>query len=118
MIRFAGLRHAVKVGFLEAEMVRLLNLASVWSARHGRDIRVTSWNDHDHANKSLHYEDRAIDFQVLSGVVLDKKATADLANHFRGNLGLGWDVVWNVPGHYNHIHVEWDVRQREREEEG
>jgi len=114
LIRFEGHREPVRAGFLEPEMVQLINLTSVWSARHGHDVIVTSMNDHKHAKRSLHYEDKAADFQVKIGNVPNKDAMESLANFLRGNLGLGWDLIWDAPGHYNHIHVEWDIRQRPR----
>jgi hypothetical protein len=114
LIRFEGHREPVRVGFLEPEIVQLLNLTSVWSARHAHDVIVTSLNDHKHAERSLHYEDKAADFQVKVQNIPNKEAMESLANFLRGNLGLGWDLIWDAPGHYNHIHVEWDIRQRER----
>ena len=114
MIKFEGHREPVRVGFLEPQMVQLLNLTSVWSARHSLDVVVSSMNDHKHKTNSLHYEDKAADFQVKVNNVPNKEAMQSLANFLRENLGLGWDLIWDAPGHYNHIHVEWDIRQRPR----
>ena len=115
MIEFKGVREPLRVMYMEPELVKVINLASVWSARHGMHVRVTSLNDHKHKASSLHYEDKAVDFQVRHPKTdkLFKEGMADLAQFFRQNLELGWDVVWDSPGHYNHIHCEWDIRQRD-----
>jgi hypothetical protein len=115
MIVFSGLNgHPVRVGFLEDPIVRLLNLVVVWGARHGQDVHITSMNDHAHSERSLHYENRAVDLQVQGGQARNRKqAMTSLSNYLKANLELGFDVVFDSPGHYTHIHVEWDIRQRE-----
>ena len=117
MIVFKGIRQPLRIGFLEEPVVRLLNYVGVWSARHGRNVVITSLNDHEHSAKSLHYKDRAVDMQVRvpNSLDVDKAAMKDLAYYLRGNLELGWDVVHDSPGHFNHIHAEWDIRQRNME---
>ena len=115
MIVYSGLNgHPVRVGFLEDPIVRLLNLVVVWSARNGHDVHITSMNDHSHAEKSLHYKNRAVDFQVQLGQARNsKQVMKSLSDYLKANLELGFDVVFDSPGHYTHIHVEWDIRQRE-----
>ena len=115
MIEFKGIREPVRVMYMEPELVKVINLASVWSARHGIHVRITSLNDHKHSKSSLHYEDKAADFQVYDPATkkLSKDGMQSLANFFRENLGLGWDIIWDSPGHYNHVHAEWDIRQRQ-----
>jgi uncharacterized glyoxalase superfamily protein PhnB len=118
LIEFKGVREPLRIMYLEPELAQVINLASVWSARHGVLVRITSLNDHKHAKKSLHYEDKAADFQVRDPVTkkLSKEGMGGLAQFFKQNLGLGWDVVWDSPGHEWHIHCEWDIRQRQRDE--
>jgi hypothetical protein len=115
LIEFKGVREPLHVMFLEPELVKVINLASVWSARNGAHVRITSLNDHKHSKSSLHYEDKAVDFQVYDPATkkLSKEGMGGLAQFFRQNLELGWDVVWDSPGHYGHIHCEWDIRQRD-----
>jgi len=115
MIVFSGLNgHPVRVGFLEDPIVRLLNLVVVWSARHGHYVHITSINDHAHSEKSLHYKNRAVDFQVQLGQARNsKQVMKSLSDYLKSNLELGFDVVFDSPGHYTHIHVEWDIRQRD-----
>lgn len=115
MIEFKGVREPLRIMFLEPELVKVINLASVWSARNGAHVRITSLNDHKHSKSSLHYEDKAVDFQVYDPATkqLSKEGMGGLAQFFKQNLELGWDVVWDSPGHYRHIHCEWDIRQRD-----
>lgn len=111
MIRFQNLdKKPLSIGYFHPEVVRLLNLIAVWSARRGKLVRVTSMNDRSHSSKSLHYEDLAVDF-VVDG---DNRRmnTSALVGFLRKNLGEGYDIVWLKPGHMTHAHVEWDVRQR------
>ena len=117
MIVYSGLDgHPVRLGYLEPQMVTVLNLAAAWSAREGVDVHLTSGNDHAHAENSLHYENKAVDLQVQvspNGQRDAKSLMKSLVVHLRGNLALGFDIVHDSPGHYTHIHVEWDIRQRE-----
>lgn len=54
-----------------------------------------SANDHVHSRRSAHYAGLALD--------LHSSAPSALAALMRG---LGYTVFWNVPGHFNHVHVE------------
>ena len=58
-------------------------------------MRVVSANDHGHVPSSLHYLDRALDLHASD---LDS-----LAGWLRS---LGYRVLYNVPGHYAHVHAE------------
>ena len=69
--------------------------AATWAARTGNSLRVVSANDHEHVDNSLHYEDRALDFHSSD---LD-----GLAAHLRR---FKYRVLWQVPGHYAHVHAE------------
>jgi hypothetical protein len=75
--------------------VTFLHLAEIWAVRTGAVLRVVSANDHRHSRRSQHYEDAALDFQ---GTQL-----AGLAAWFSD---LGYRVLWRVPNHYYHVHVE------------
>ena len=65
--------------------------------RSGQQVVLVSANDHVHTWNSAHYDDRAVDIQ---GTGLD-----ELAAWYRG---LGLPVYWQVPGHWQHVHVEVD----------
>lgn len=88
-----GLRVPVHLTSLEA--LRILDVADIWAARTGREVRLVSANDHIHSRGSAHYLGRALDFHSS-----DPK---NLSAVFRQ---AGYRVLWNVPGHYSHVHVE------------
>ncbi len=73
----------------------MFDLADIWARRTGEEVRLVSANDHVHSRKSAHYEGRAID--------LHSSANGALARALRA---LGYAVLWNVPGHFGHVHVE------------
>ena len=73
----------------------MFDLADIWARRTGHEVRLVSANDHVHARKSMHYDGQAID--------LISNAPDDLAEAMRA---LGYRVLWKVPGHFGHVHVE------------
>jgi hypothetical protein len=58
-------------------------------------VRLVSANDHVHSRRSAHYAGLALDFQSSD--------PEGLAAAFRQ---AGYRVLWNVPGHYGHVHVQ------------
>lgn len=92
-IELRGLRVPVRI--TSSDQIRILEMAHYWAFQAGAKLRVVSANDHRHQRKSMHYAGAAIDFQ---GEQLDS-----LAKWFRN-----WDyrVLWHVPGHRRHVHVE------------
>lgn len=73
----------------------MLHVADIWATRTGEDVRLVSANDHIHARRSAHYAGQAVD--------LHSSANERLAQMLRG---LGYLVLWNVRGHFGHVHVE------------
>ena len=73
----------------------LFHVAQTWATRNAETLRVVSANDHIHAQRSLHYENRAIDFH-----------SSDLPGLARWLREYGYRVLWQVAGHYNHVHAE------------
>jgi hypothetical protein len=73
----------------------MFDLADIWARRTGHEVRLVSANDHVHARKSMHYDGEAID--------LVSNAPDELAAALRA---LGYRVLWKVPGHFGHMHVE------------
>ena len=69
--------------------------AAVWAKRTGNTVTLVSANDHIHVDESLHYEDRALDFHStdLGGLAMFLKSK-------------GYRVLYQVPGHYAHVHSE------------
>jgi hypothetical protein len=90
-----GLR--VPVNLTSREALRIFDLADIWAARTGQEVRLVSANDHVHSRGSAHYAGLALDFQSSD--------PEGLATTFRL---AGYRVLWRVPGHYGHVHVEQD----------
>ena len=91
MIR--GLR--VPVHLTSRDSLRILDLAEIWAARTGQEIRLVSANDHVHTRRSAHYLGLALDFH-----------SSDPDGLARMLRAAGYRVLWKVPGHYAHVHVE------------
>jgi hypothetical protein len=87
----------VPVNLTSRETLRMFDLADIWATRTGEEVRLVSANDHVHSRGSAHYEGLALDFQSSDPDAL--AATFRLA---------GYRVLWKVPGHYGHVHVEHD----------
>jgi hypothetical protein len=88
-----GLR--VPVHLTSRETLRIFNLADIWATRTGHDVTLVSANDHIHSHGSAHYAGLAVDFHSSDPDGL----SAVMRN-------LGYRVLWKVPGHYAHLHVE------------
>jgi predicted TIM-barrel fold metal-dependent hydrolase len=73
----------------------MFDLADIWATRTGHDVRLVSANDHVHSRGSAHYAGLALDFQSSD--------PEKLSTVFRF---AGYRVLWKVPGHYGHVHVE------------
>ena len=91
MIR--GLR--VPVHLTTRDALRMFDLADIWAARSGQDVTLVSGNDHIHTRGSAHYDGEALDFHSSD--------PDGLSALFRQ---AGYRVLWKVPGHYAHVHVE------------
>jgi hypothetical protein len=89
----SGLR--VPVHLTSRESLRMFGLADIWAARTGSDVRLVSANDHVHSRGSAHYDGKALDFMSSDN--------DGLSTLFRQ---AGYRVLWRVPGHYGHVHVE------------
>lgn len=118
MLLFKGARERVKMGVPRPEILRVLVAASVWSARTGVDVIVNSLNDHKHMDKSLHYEDLAVDLSVTPFNVVDMAKFVDFLEKSLWNRvdyhHTGYDIIYGDKHHKRHVHVEYDVRQRAR----
>jgi hypothetical protein len=90
-----GLRVPVRLTSREA--LRIFDLADIWATRARQVVRLVSANDHVHSRRSAHYLGLALD--------LHSSDPAGLAAVLRR---AGYRVLWNVPGHYGHVHVEYD----------
>jgi hypothetical protein len=88
-----GLR--VPVHLTSRDALRIFDLADIWAARTGNEVRLVSGNDHIHSRRSAHYFGEALDFHSSD--------PDGLAALFRQ---AGYRVLWKVAGHYAHVHVE------------
>ena len=88
-----GLRMPVNV--TSRETLRMFDMADIWATRTGEEVRLVSANDHVHSRGSAHYDGLALDFQSSD--------PDGLAALFRL---AGYRVLWRVPGHFGHVHVE------------
>jgi len=77
------------------EALRIFDVADIWASRTGQSVRLVSANDHVHSRASAHYDGLAVD--------LHSSANDALAGVMRQ---AGFLVLWRVPGHYGHLHVE------------
>jgi hypothetical protein len=77
------------------EALRMLDVAEIWAARTGQELRLVSANDHVHSRGSAHYAGLAVDFH-----------SSDLDGLAGTMRDAGYRVLWRVPGHYGHVHVE------------
>ena len=77
------------------ESLRMFNLADIWATRTGQKVRLVSANDHIHTRGSMHYAGMALDFQSSD--------PDGLSTLFKQS---GYKVLWRVPGHFGHVHVE------------
>ena len=73
----------------------MFDLVDIWAARTGNTVRLVSANDHIHTPNSLHYEGLALDLH-----------SSNLDGLARALRTAGYRVLWRVPGHYGHVHVE------------
>lgn len=73
----------------------ILDAARIWAVRTCHWVRVTSGNDHQHARRSLHYTNQAVDLM-----------SDDLPGLEAFLSDLGYRTLYRVPGHYQHVHVE------------
>jgi len=77
------------------EALRIFDVADIWAARTGQSVRLVSANDHVHSRASAHYEGLAVDLHSS-----DNDALAGVMRQ------AGFLVLWRVPGHFGHLHVE------------
>ena len=73
----------------------MFHVAQTWAMRTGNILTVVSANDHIHTLNSLHYSDQALDFHSS-----DLQGLADWLKSY------GYRVLWQIPGHYFHVHAE------------
>jgi hypothetical protein len=88
----------VPVHLTSRDALRIFDLADIWATRSRQAVRLVSANDHQHSRGSAHYAGFALDFHSTD--------PDGLASFLRW---AGYKVLWNVRGHYGHIHVQPDA---------
>lgn len=73
----------------------MFDLVDIWARRTGNRVRLVSANDHVHARGSAHYAGLALDL-----ISTDPDRLASVLRQ------IGYRVLWRVPGHYGHLHVQ------------
>jgi|TARA_R110000824_G_scaffold105785_2_gene250221 hypothetical protein len=74
----------------------LFHVAQTWATRKGETLRLVSANDHVHTSpRSKHFSDEALDFH-----------SSDLPGLAQWLRGYGYHVLFEVPGHFAHVHAE------------
>jgi len=62
---------------------------------------------HVHAHHSAHYSGNAIDINVGRGVIEARSGYAHRFDQLAAEArAAGYTVLWRVPGHYDHIHIQ------------
>ena len=77
------------------EALRIFDVADIWATRTGQHVTVVSANDHVHSPRSAHYAGIALDLQ-----------SSDPSGLAAALRAAGYRVLWNVPGHYGHVHAQ------------
>jgi hypothetical protein len=85
----------VPVHLTSRDALRIFDLADIWAVRTGNTVSLVSANDHVHSRKSTHYAGLAVDLH-----------SSDSEGLSRAMRQAGYHVLWNVPGHYAHVHVD------------
>ena len=80
----------------------MFDLADIWAARTGQRVHLVWANDHIHCRRYSHYSGRAVDFQSSD--------PDGLSSTFRL---AGYRVLWRVPGHFGHVHVEENLAHQQ-----
>ena len=96
---------SVIVRDIKKELIHALAVAEdLWQGA-GVELVVTSLNDGNHMEGSLHFEGRAADFRTWN--IPSRMLKTRLVEDLRKQLGPRYDVVVEK----DHIHLEWDPKE-------
>lgn len=95
----------VRINYFTRRLGDALEYASVWSLQAREDVFVTSIDDKQHGEATLHGASLAVDLSVAGNV--DAKLER-LYRFLARYLPAEFDVVLEL----DHVHVEWDMHRR------
>ena len=87
--------------YLQEDIVIAINMLAQLARRFKKNIVITSMNDGEHKEESLHWENRAIDIRIWNLKVSERKV---ITNFF--NADYRYDCVIEK----DHIHLEVDPK--------
>lgn len=84
-------------------------LVEIWKDKSGKKATITSANDSTHGQKSLHYENRAIDVRSQD---LSEQEKDTILSALKSKLNpIGYDVILESRGKTSeHFHIEYDPK--------
>lgn len=98
-----SIKHGVSLRKLQPQMALALPIVAAMYAKYGYDTTITSGDDGQHSNVSLHYDGLALDFRTRNCSPADLgPITAELRAAMPG-----YDVVRES----THIHIEYDPKE-------
>ena len=97
------IKPGVNLAGLQPQMVLALNVADDVYRSRGHVLTITSANDSQHMDSSLHYSGFAVDLRTKD---LPPADVPEIAEAIKAQLGSQYDVIQEM----DHIHVEFDPK--------
>jgi conjugal transfer mating pair stabilization protein TraG len=98
----------VRLTNLQPQMVLATKVVEEEFSRYGLDTVITSANDGEHMEGSLHYSGRALDFRTKHAQGVMKGIHLAIQKRL---APVGFDVIWEAQENPNeHLHLEWDPK--------
>lgn len=89
---------------LQSELLFAIMVAKEVYLNHGYDLVITSLNDAEHSETSLHYNGCAVDLRTT--VINPNEDWDRIAKQIGRRLNKHYDVI----NEWNHIHIEFQMR--------
>ena len=97
------IKPGVNLEGIQPQLVMAAQVADEVYTSNGFALTITSANDSQHMEGSLHYQGRALDLRTRD---LPEGMAATLAGEIRSRLGNQFDVILEA----DHIHIEYDPK--------
>lgn len=103
-----NLKKGVSLRRLKPQTLFAMFVAEQVYNLHAHSLTVTSANDSEHMEGSLHYEGKAFDCRIRSPITGVRYFRDDeqVAQEIRNRIGPDYDVLV----YDTHFHIEWDPR--------